>query len=413
MRADHPLARNREFRSLCLDTVFYATGSGGEQVIFGLLVLQVTGSSWWVGVAFALHFAPLLILGGAAGAVADWLPRLRLLRLAEVWIGIVLAALAVLVGTGTLELWHVLMATFVTGCVRAVYQPVRLSYAVDLVGTDKAAAGLASLQMGNRIGQGTGALLTGVVMQYLGAEYAYFTLALCHLTGFLILGTLTTTGGVAPDKRESLGRTFRDFGAEMVHNRTLLVLVIANCFVNIFGFVFMTVLPEFVTVRLGLGADALGLLIASRALGGSAAMLVYSMFGSQRRLGTSYALVVALLGVGLVLFGLANSFVTAIGAMLVVAASTSLTNVISQAMMQLSVVDHLRGRAMGAWMISVGLTPLGTLQIGAVAAWLGAHMALMVNGATVAVCAALITMVIPRINRLSDVAASRSSRAEP
>ncbi len=396
----NPTLSNREFRSLCLDAVCYANGTGGEQVVFGLLVLQVSGSSWWVGVAFALYFAPLLFVGAPAGAIADWLPRRRLLQVVQAMIGINLLAVGLLVLAGWAELWHLLLMTFVSGCVRSLYQPARLSFAVDLVGAGRAASGLAMLQIGNRIGQGIGALLAGMVMQQLGAEYAYMSLAIGHFIGFFVLGRLKTEGGVASAERTSLAQTFRDFGAEMASNRTLVVLVVATAAVNIFGFAFMAVLPELVSGRLGLGAQALGLLTASRAVGGAVAMLLFSFWGSQRRLGTVYALVVASFGAGLVLLGAANSFTTAVGALLLVAGAASLTDVLSQTMMQLSVSDRLRGRAMGAWMISVGLSPIGTLEIGALAASIGDHLALMINGVIVVGCALLFAWFAPRLNRL-------------
>jgi len=396
----NPALANREFRTLCLDGVCYANGTGGEQVVFGLLVLQITGSSWWVGVAFALYFAPLLLVGAPAGALADWLPRRFLLRIVQLAIGLNLTIVGLLIGLGDLELWHLLLVTFISGCVRSVYQPARLSYAVDLVGSGNAASSLAMLQLGNRIGQGLGAILAGVIMQYLGAQTAYIVLALGHFVGFFVLGTLKTKGGVVTHERTSLAQTFRDYGLEMVRNRTLGVLVIATAAVNIFGFAFMAVLPELVTGRLGLGAQALGLLTASRALGGALAMLVFAFWGSERRLGTLYAGVVLVFGIGLILLALAGSFVAAIGALLIVAATASLTDVLSQAMMQRAVADHLRGRAMGAWMISVGMSPLGALEIGAVAAHYGEHVALACNGVAVIVCAGLIGLVVTRMNRL-------------
>jgi len=395
-----PALANRDFRILCLDAVFYANGTGGEQIVFGLLVLEVSGSSWWVGVAFALYFAPLLLVGAPAGAIADWLPRRFLLRIVQLAIGINLTVVGLLVGLGKVELWHLLTVTFISGCVRSIYQPTRLSYAIDLVGTGQAASSLAMLQLSNRIGQGLGAILAGVTMQYLGAQTAYVSLALGHFIGFVVLGNLKTEGGVSAQERVSLSQTFRDYGLEMLRNRTLGVLVAATSVVNIFGFAFMAVLPELVTGRLGLGAQALGFLTASRALGGAIAMLVFGFWGSQRHLGTVYVGVVVTFGAGLILLALADSFLTAVGALLIVAAMASLTDVLSQTMMQLAVEDHLRGRAMGAWMISVGMSPIGTLEIGAVAAHYGEHVALAVNGVAVIVCAGLIGLIVTRLNRL-------------
>ena len=232
----NPALTQRDFRLLIADAVCYANGTGGEQVLFGLLVLQVSGTSWWVGVAFALYFAPLLLVGAPAGAIADWLPRRILLRGIQIAIALNLTIIGGLVGLGLVELWHILTMTFISGCVRALYQPVRLSYAVDLVGTENAASGLAFVQIGNRIGQGVGALVAGAVMYRWGADIAYISLAVGHLIGFALLGRLRTAGGVSARDRTSLGRTFIDYGLEIVGNRSLLGLVLITAGVNLFGF---------------------------------------------------------------------------------------------------------------------------------------------------------------------------------
>ena len=49
-------------------------------------------------------------------------------------------------------------------------------------------------------------------------------------------------------------------------------------------------------------------------------------------------------------------------------------------MMQLCVSDHLRGRAMGAWVLALGAGPVGHLELGVIVAWSGAAAGLALNG---------------------------------
>ena len=132
-----PALRHRDFRLLFAAVTCNYTGYGGEQVIIGLLVFRLTNSSAWVGVALALYFLPLLIFGMVAGAVADWIDRQKLLRLIEALIGINLAVFGTLAALGAIELWQVLVMTFVSGSARALYTPVRQSYAYDIVGAEQ------------------------------------------------------------------------------------------------------------------------------------------------------------------------------------------------------------------------------------------------------------------------------------
>jgi hypothetical protein len=69
-------------------------------------------------------------------------------------------------------------------------------------------------------------------------------------------------------------------------------------------------------------------------------------------------------------------------------------------MMQLSVPDRLRGRAMGAWVFAIGAAPLGHLEMGALAASVGVGTALGINGAGLIAIAILITIVAPGLRKL-------------
>ena len=68
--------------------------------------------------------------------------------------------------------------------------------------------------------------------------------------------------------------------------------------------------------------------------------------------------------------------------------------------MQYSVPDHLRGRAMGSWVFAVGSSPLGHLQMGALAAAIGPSLALLLHGGGLIALAVLVAVAVPRLRRL-------------
>jgi hypothetical protein len=107
----HYTLGNCDFRLLWGDSIFNGFGMSGEQVVLSLLVYQLTDSSVWVGL-----FGLFLSFG---------VVRLELL------LGIAV----------------------VSGSLRALYAPVRLSYAYDLVGSARAVGGLSMLNLGFRVGQ--------------------------------------------------------------------------------------------------------------------------------------------------------------------------------------------------------------------------------------------------------------------
>ena len=95
-----------------------------------------------------------------------------------------------------------------------------------------------------------------------------------------------------------------------------------------------------------------------------------------------------------------GQFVLALAALVIVAGLATASDVFSQSMMQLSVPNHLRGRAMGFWMFAIGSAPLGQLEMGALAVMLGADGALLANGATLIGVGILATVAVPRLRKL-------------
>ena len=395
-----PAFRHRDFRLLLGAATCNYMGYGGEQVIIGLLVFQVTGTSAWVGVAMALYFLPLFIFGMAAGAIADWIDRQKLLRIIEVVIAVNLAVFGVLAALDAVALWQVLAMTFLSGSARAVYLPVRQSYAYDIVGADQVVAGLGLLTIGMRAGQLIGALVAGSAMQRLGTDVALFILAGFHVVTFLVVSRLRSIPTEAHSNPVPILENLREYVQEMRRNRTLLMLIVVTASVEVLGFSFATILPELATERLGVGAEGLGIMHAVRAAGGFAAGIALAGSSSLRRRGLAYLFVIYAFGAALIALGAAPGFATILLAVLVVAALASASDILTQSMMQLSVPDRLRGRAMGAWVFAIGSAPLGHLEMGALAATVGVGAALGINGAALILIGVLTTIVAPGLRKL-------------
>jgi MFS family permease len=395
-----PALRHRDFRLLFTAATCNYTGYGGEQVIIGLLVFRLTGSSAWVGVALALYFTPQLIFGIAAGAIADWIDRQKLLRIIEAVIAINLTVFGLLAALGAVELWQTLLMTFISGAARAMYTPVRQTYAYDIVGAENVVAGLGLLTIGMRGGQLIGALVAGSAMQRLGTDIALFILAILHGTTFLIVSRLHSIPTEAQRNPVSIVENLREYVQEMRRNRTLLMLIVVTAAVEVLGFSFATILPELATQRLGVGAEGLGIIHAIRAAGGFAAGLVLAGTLNLRRRGLTYLFVIYSFGLALVILGAAPNFAMILVAVLTVAALATASDILTQSMMQLSVPDRLRGRAMGAWVFAIGSAPLGHLEMGALAASVGVGTALGINGAALILIGVLTTIIAPGLRKL-------------
>ncbi len=395
-----PALASADFRRLWMAAAFNQMGFNGEQLILGLLVFQITGSTAWVGATLAIYALPNLLFGILSGVIADWLDRRTLLRALDLIFAVNLGLFAGLIALGFTELWLVITYSLVSGSLRALYHPARMSYAYDIVGDAHVVAGLGLLNLGTRVGQLVGALTAGMVMQRLGTPTAFLLLAVAQLLAFAWLMTLRSAGDSAPTDRAPIGQNMREFFVELRTNRSLLMLVVVTATVEVFGFSFNTILPELATNRFGVGPEGLGLMHSARAIGGIGASLALAgMVGFERR-GLALLAVLYAFGASLILLSAAGHFAFALLALLLVAVLATCSDVLTQSMMQLSVPNKLRGRAMGSWILAVGASPLGHMQMGVLAVTLGVSGALLVNGGALIGVAILATVAAPRLRRL-------------
>ena len=390
----------RDFRWLVLASTCNSVGFGGDFVLVGLLPLLATGSSGWVGVALALYHLPQLVLGVPTGAIADRVDRRRLLRRLELGLAVAFGAFALAFRGGEAGLALTLAIITLLGALRAVYHPVRLSYAFDLVGPAHAVTALGWMTTSIRAGMLVGAVASGFVVQRFGPAYAFLFLGLAQSAAFACLLRLRSAGIAAEIDRAPLGRNIADYLREMSTNRVLLILTVVTALVELFGTSFNTALPEFALVRLETDADGLGLLHGSQAAGGLVAGLVLTRAANLRRRGAAYVCVIAALGASILVLGTTTSFLGALVILAVTSGLISAWDILTQTMMQLCVPNRLRGRAMGAWVFAIGSSPLGHLEMGFLVSTLGLGSALYVNGAGVVAVIAVALLLTPRLRRL-------------
>jgi hypothetical protein len=97
---------------------------------------------------------------------------------------------------------------------------------------------------------------------------------------------------------------------------------------------------------------------------------------------------------------MASSFALVLLILLATNALGSMTDVLAQTLIQLAVPTAQRGRAGGAWVVAIGMAPLGQFQIGALASLLGVGAALGANGVALMAVGAAAALLAPRLRKL-------------
>ena len=395
-----PALRFHDFRLLWLSGLFNSSGFIGEQVVLGWLVLEFTDSAFMVGAALALRMAPFLLLGAVAGAVADIVDRRSLLRGVSVGMAVLSGAAALLVMLDLMTLWLLLAITFVGGCMRAMHQPARQSFVFDIVGPNNLVNGLSYVSLSMRLGGIGGSLLAGFLMERVGADAAFGALAVSYVGSAFSVQLIRAASRHPAAVRTPLTQNLRELGVEFVRNPDFRWMLILSAAVEILGFSHQALLPVIARDVLNVGAEGLGLMMALRAAGGIMAILALSSLGDVRRQGMLYLGAVYVFGVSMLLLAAADTFLIAVAVVIVINGMGALSDILSQSLVQTVVPDALRGRAMGSWVLAVGMGPLGSLQIGALASWLSVGAALSIHGAGLLALGVGALIVFPRLRKL-------------
>ena len=115
--------RHRDYRYVWLAHSCSVTGDAIVVVAVSLLVIKLTGDATDLGVVFAawaLALVSFLLLGGVW---ADRLPRHRVMVAADVVRFALHAALAALILTGEVRIWHLVVIEGLFGAAEAFFQP--------------------------------------------------------------------------------------------------------------------------------------------------------------------------------------------------------------------------------------------------------------------------------------------------
>jgi len=389
------------FRLLWIGLLLQSTALGMQMVVTGWLVFEITGSPFWTAVSSAMSMAPFFFLGPVSGAVADRMDRVRLL-LAITGAGVVATgAMAAVLLAGTAPLSLILALTALAGAVTAFQTTTRQALTYDVVGPALALNGMSLNSVSFQIGLAVGSLLSGFIISAAGPGGQFLVISLLYLGSGAVLVMIrirpAATWDAAPP---SMLRVLRGYLTIMRRSRTLVTLMALMALTELFGFTHMSLLPVIAKDVLGLGAVGLGVMSAVRQVGGIAALLALAALGNFRHKGRLIFAVMIGFGASLMALLASANVVYAVAVLTAATACAMAVDALSMTLMQENVANEERGRAMGAWTLSIGVAPVGQLGIGALASAVGAPLALFVSGAVLLAGSAAAAVRLPSIRRL-------------
>ena len=303
----------RNYRYFATGSFISNIGTWLQRVAQDWLVLALTGSAGALGITTGLQFLPILLFSPFAGVLADRYSKRLVLTCTQTMMGITAAVLGVLAITGTVQLWHVYVLTFLFGIGTAVDTPARQAFVNEMVDRDRLAnaVGLnsASFNLARMIGpalaglliawMGEGVSATGYVILLNAASYAAVVVSLSRMRASELRPT--------PPLVRAKGQ-LRD-GVRYVRSRPDILLVMAIVFCcGTFGLNFQMTTALMATEVFDKGAGEYGLLGSIIAIGS----LAGSLLAARRRQPRQRLIVLGAIAFGVIelIAGLMPSYLT-------------------------------------------------------------------------------------------------------
>ena len=383
---------HRDFRLFWFGQLVSRVGTWMQSVAQSWLVLELTGSPLRLGLISTLQFAPVLLFAFVGGVVSDRVRKRRLIIATQVAMMVQALALALLVGSGRVEYWHVAILAAVYGVANSLDMPARQSYVIELTGKADLMSAIALNSAVFNTARVIGPALAGVLIAAWGTTTAFLLNAVSFVAVLAALLAMRTEGAPAPRTTSSV-RADVTQGLQYA-TRTPLVLLALGLLLSVSLFVinFNVVVPLLARDVLNQGAHGYGLLMA--ALGAGAVLGALSVASRQRRPSPTLVMTAAAAAAAGVL---ALGFVTHFAMAAAVLAVTGLAQIIFTSSVnttiQLTVPDTIRGRMMSLYvLVFVGATPFGAFLVGYVAEHFGIATACAAGGAAGLVCIGALAM---------------------
>ena len=372
-----PAFESRNFRLYFLGQIVSMIGTWLQMVAQGWLVLEMTGSAFWVGVTAATSTIPTLFLSLIGGVIVDRYPRKTIL----LWTQSLAMALAFILGIFTLTHTEtipvILVLAFLLGCIGAVATPAIqafLSEMVDRSQLHSAVALNASIFNASRV---IGPAIAGLMISWIGTGGAFVANGLSYVAVIVALLAITTAQVEPRSVNERPLQSIRDGVGYTWRHPLLRTIVLYVAAVSVFGWSFMAMLPVVAKQTFGLGASGMGTLFSAFGLGSLTATFFVSM--SSGRIGAPRMVVGGILTFTLAL--IAFTFATAVPLALLFLYISGLGMLSAFATMtatvQRLVEDRYRGRVMSIYlMVLMGLMPVGNFMIGILSEHFGTAIAI-------------------------------------
>ena len=395
--------RNRNYRLFFMGQGTSLVGTWMQQTAMSWLVYRLTNSAFFLGVVGFTSQLPTFLIAPFAGVIADKWSRHKMLLATQSLLMIQALILAILVMTGHIAVWHIIVLSIFLGAVNAFDMPTRQAFVYELVDKEEDLPNAITLNSMNfNAARLAGPFAAGILIDAVGEGSCFLINAVSFVAVLMALMAIK----IAPQKIASKhngavlsglkdGVTYA-FGFAPI--RIILTLL---AFISLVGAPYAVLAPVFARDVLHGGPKTLGFLMGAVAVGAMVGAIFLALQKTARGLGEIIVMAISVLGVSVIVFSFSETMWFSM-LMISLAGFGMIVQMASINTILQTIVDNdKRGRIMSLYVMAfIGVTSLGCLLAGIVAAKLGAPRALQISGLLCLLAAAVFYRKLPMLKEM-------------
>ena len=391
---------NHSYRWFWFSSIASYAGMQMQIVVRGWLVYDMTDSALALGLVSFGVGVPLLLFSLFGGAIVDRVDKRNLLITSQALTVILTLTIAILISTDAIALWHLVIASIVSGIILSFNLPSRQAIIPELV---------EKRQIMNAVALGSGAMnlnrvtapaLAGVLVGVMGIDGVYYLIVACYVVSTVLMFLVPPLGTHAQDPDSTVRGAIGE-GLRYVRRSPILLQLLIMAMVPIaFGMPYQMLMPIFAADVLDVGPSGLGYLMGAAGVGALIGSFFVATLSDFRHKGLLLLGSSAFFGVFLVLFANSTYFHLSLFFLLGVGLASSSYMATNNTLLLLNTEDRIRGRVMSLYMMTIGLYPIAVLPTAAIAESLGAPLAISVGGGILLLFTLMLTLLRPTLRKL-------------
>lgn len=383
--------RHRNYRLYFFGQLVSLVGTWMDQTAMSWLVYDLTGSKFWLGATAAVGSAPMMLFAIWGGLLADRYPKRSILITTQIIEMFFALTTALVVWKHWATPAYIMIIAALNGIALGFEMPARQAFTVEMTSREDL---LNAISLNSSIFNGAriiGPSLAGFLIASVGIAMCFFINGISFIAviaGYLMM-RLPARVAASAEVRNAHPLSGVKYAFTNRRVRTILLLFAV---VGIFGWSYAVLMPAIARDVLHLGPNGYGVLMSASGIGALIGALGVATFGhimSPRTMALSGVWIFAAALIGL---SMTSNFYLSLFVLFFAGLGMLLFFSTSNTVLQTIVPDNMRGRVMGVWSLIFGaMIPIGSLESGALAHWLGTSYTLAF-GATICAVAALVTL---------------------